>query len=243
MSIISITTSQNIELEYELGSLGDRIVGRIIDGLIIIAYVILLFVLFNLAPKGSIEGNYLLLMLFFLPIVFYDLVSEILMNGQSVGKKVMGIKVISLSGEQPSYSQYLIRWLFRLIDFSFSGSLVAFITVAVTEKKQRLGDIVAGTVLIKTNPRTELSQTIYQPLNQQEYKVTYPEVPLLSDNDIQLVKEVITTVRRTGNSLLALQAQQKVEQVLEIQSKNSEPIRFLQTILLDYNYLTSLEQD
>src|SRR5688500_1881020 len=130
MNSISITTTQNIELEYELGSLGDRVVGRIIDGLIIIAYVVIILVFMSYVGKGISGASTLIMFMLFLPVVFYDLVSEIVLNGQSVGKKVMSIKVISLNGEQPSMSQYLIRWLFRLIDFTFSGSLVALITVA-----------------------------------------------------------------------------------------------------------------
>jgi hypothetical protein len=162
-----------------------------------------------------------------------------LLNGQSPGKRVMNIKVISLNGLQPSFGQYLNRWLFRLIDFSFSSGLVALIMVAVTEKKQRLGDLVAGTILVKTKLRTQLHQTIYQPFSTDAYQVTYPEVINLKDHDMQLIKEVIITVSRTGNSMLALQAQQKIEQVLHIYSKETAPITFLQVILTDYNYVTA----
>ncbi len=241
MNTISITTSQNIELEYELGSLGDRIVGRIIDWLILIAYIVIVILFISYAGRGMSEAGTLIMFLFFLPVVFYDLVSEIVLNGQSVGKKVMGIRVISLNGDQPTLSQYLIRWLFRIVDFSFLGGLVALIVVAVSEKRQRLGDMIAGTVVIKTTPRTALSHTIYEPVAPAEYRVTYPEASNLNDSDIQLVKEVILTVRRTGNIMLAVQAQQKIEQVLNIRSKSAEPMYFLQTILADYNYLTSQE--
>jgi uncharacterized RDD family membrane protein YckC len=241
MNTISITTSQNIELEYELGSIGDRVVGRIIDLVINVAYVVIVILFLSYAGNGLQGAGTVVVFLLFLPVVFYDLVSEIVLNGQSVGKKVMGIKVISLSGDQPTISQYLIRWLFRVIDFSILGGLVALILVAVTEKKQRLGDLIAGTVLIKLNPRTSLSHTMYEPVSTVEYKVTYPEASYLNDNDIQLVKEVILTVRRTGNTMLALQAQQKIEQVLHIESKSADPRSFLQTILADFNYLTSQE--
>src|ERR1051325_3778146 len=108
------------------------------------------------------------------PVMFYDLLCEMLLNGQSVGKKVMGIKVISLNGNQASFGQYFIRWLFRIVDFSFSGSIVALVMVAVSEKKQRLGDLVAGTVLVKTKPRIQISDTIFQQ-HEENYQVTYPE--------------------------------------------------------------------
>lgn len=238
---INITTSQNIELEFEPGSLGDRIAAAIIDDLIIAGYVFAVIMLFssgNLRSGRSGFSIFLFVMLA-LPVVFYNLASELLLNGQSAGKKMMDIKVISLSGEQPSFSQYLIRWIFRLIDFTFSGQMVGVIMVAATEKKQRLGDLIAGTAVVKTKRRTEINDTWYVPADT-TYHVTYPEVVNLTDNDIQLIKEVILTVRRTGNTMLALQTRQKIEQVLHIQSRQPEPIAFLQTVLSDYNYLTSL---
>jgi uncharacterized RDD family membrane protein YckC len=240
MNTITITTPQNTEIEYELGSLGDRIIGALIDWLIIIAYVIVIMAVFVFGRSGGFSGSYqVVLVLFALPPVFYDLACELFLNGQSMGKKVMGIKVISLSGEQPSFSQYLNRWIFRLVDFTISSNMVGLIMVAATEKKQRLGDLIAGTVLVKTKLQTALTDTWYEPTTAENYKVHYPEVIDLKDNDIQLIKEVISSVRRTGNTMLGLQAQQKIEQVLHIQSRHSDPMMFLQTVLTDYNHLTS----
>src|SRR4028118_785707 len=164
MNIISITTSQNIELEYELGSVGDRILGSIIDGIIKTAYAIFVMATFVFGNSRVFSGLYIVfLVLLALPFVFYNLASELLLNGQSVGKKIMGIKVLSLSGEPPSFSQYLNRWVFRLVDFTLSGNMVGLIMVAATEKKQRLGDLIAGTILVKTKPRTQLNDTWYEP--------------------------------------------------------------------------------
>ncbi len=241
MNTIKINTSQNIDLEYELGSLGDRIVGYIIDLLVIIAYVIIVIAVFfgfsGLSNLSAASG--ITMFLAFLPIFFYDLVSEIFLNGQSLGKMAMKIKVISLTGESASLGQYLIRWLFRVIDFSMFSGLVATITVAVSDKKQRLGDIVAGTAVVKTSPRSKLSQTIYAPIQNPDYQLTYPEVINLKDSDIELIKEVLRNYHHTGNTVLTLQAQQKVEQVLRIMSKQSESWNFLSVILRDYNFVTS----
>ena len=237
MNSIRITTSQNIELEYELGSIGDRIVGYLIDGLIIIAYIIIIVFFFNFGGLGS--SNLWLMLVLFLPVIFYSLISEIVLNGQSVGKKVMGTKVISLNGQQPTLSQYLLRWLFRLVDFSIMSGLIALVTVAVTDKKQRVGDLVAGTTVVKTKRRTDFSQTFYSPIPDNQYQVAYPEVINLRDSDIQLLKEVVISVRRSGNSFLTLQAQEKIEKVLNIKSREREPIDFLQKVLADYNHVTA----
>lgn len=241
MNTIKITTSQNIDLEYELGSLGDRVLGRILDGLVIAAYCLVFAAVIGFSNIGDFIGDniWLFILVIILPIIFYDLLCEMFLNGQSFGKKIMNIKVISLNGEQPAYSQYLIRWLFRLIDFSLSGSLVAFITVAVTEKKQRLGDIIAGTTVVKTKARTTIDDTLYVTTAPVAYKVSYPEVINLSDSDIQIIKEVLVNVRRSGNTMLAAEARQKVESVLKIKNQHYDAMSFLQVILADYNHLAS----
>ena len=240
MNIISITTSQNIELEYELGSVGDRILGSIIDGIIKTAYAIFVMATFVFGNSRVFSGLYIVfLVLLALPFIFYNLASELLLDGQSVGKKVMGIKVISLNGEQPSFLQYLNRWVFRLVDFTLSGNMIGVIMIAATEKKQRLGDLVAGTVLVKTAPRTQINNTLFEPTDAATYTVTYPEVINLKDRDVQLIKEIILSVMRTGNLMLATRAQDKIEEILRVKSRHNDPISFLESILADYNHLTS----
>jgi uncharacterized RDD family membrane protein YckC len=240
MSTVSITTTQNIELEYELAGVGDRIVARIIDMLIIIGYVLLFMGIIGFGNfSGFTSDNAVLFfVLIVLPIVFYDLLFELLMNGQSPGKRVMGIKVISLNGMQPSFSQYLIRWLFRLADFGIGGGLIALTTVAATLKHQRVGDLVAGTTLVKTKQRDNFQQTLYVPAIDTNYIVTYPEVIKMKDIDMQLIKEVLIRVRQTDNTYLAFEAARKIEETLHIKMQ-SEAIPFLQTVLADYNHLSS----
>src|SRR3954449_5649703 len=144
MAVISITTSQNIELEYDLASLGERIVATIIDLVILVGYIILIGMFTNFSDGLGYKYGWVYMFLF-LPITFYSLLCETFLNGQSVGKKVIGIKVISLNGNPASFGQYLIRWVFRLVDLWIGSFMLAVIMIAVSEKHQRMGDIVAGT--------------------------------------------------------------------------------------------------
>ncbi|HRI21468.1 MAG TPA: RDD family protein, partial [Panacibacter sp.] len=129
MAVISIVTTQNIELEYDLASLGERIVATIIDLAILIGYFIVIS-LFTSFSANLFEGGFEWIYVFlFLPAAFYSLVSETFLNGQTVGKRVMGIKVISLNGNQASFAQYLMRWFFRLVDIWLFGFVVATIVV------------------------------------------------------------------------------------------------------------------
>ena len=235
MSNILITTPQNIELEYELGSIGDRIVAGLIDYAIVIAYIIIIGMIMAYTSFGG-SSRQIIFFLISLPIYFYTLVSELIMNGQTVGKKVMNIKVISLNGNQASFSQYLILWLFRVIDIWMTFSLLSIIMIAVNEKCQRLGDIVANTTLIKTTAKTTIQQTLYVAVAETNYLATYPDVVHLKDGDIQLLKEVLINIQKSGNTMLALQAMRKIENTLNIKSQH-EPVTFLYAVLSDYNHL------
>jgi uncharacterized RDD family membrane protein YckC len=238
MAVISITTSQNIELEYDLASLGERIVATIIDLVILVGYVIVIGMFTNLSDGLDYKYGWVYMFLF-LPVTFYSLLCETFLNGQSVGKKVMGIKVISLNGNPASFGQYLIRWLFRLVDMWIGSFVLAVIMIAVSEKHQRVGDIVAGTAVVRTGPRTTLHETLYAPVADINYVANYPEVTKLNDSDMQLVKEVLMNVRKSGNTPLAIQTMEKIESVLNIKSHHDDPVVFLRALLSDYNQLTA----
>ena len=237
MSVIKITTSQNIDIEYELAGLGERIAAGVIDTLIKLAYAFIVFLL----GVGIMDdmGTVYFIVVIALPFSFYTLVSEVLMNGQTVGKKVMSIKVVSMDGGQATAGQYIIRWLFQPVDFYMTVYSCAFLTVGFSDKSQRLGDMVAGTLVIRTAMRTSLNQTLFvPPVEAPQYTVTFPEAAGLTDRDAQLIKDVLLSVYKSGNSLIAFHAVEKIKQVLQVQSA-MEPVSFLQILLADYNYLTS----
>lgn len=93
--------------------------------------------------------------------------------------------------------------------------------------------------MVKTRPRTQISDTIFHEVKEDDHQVFYPEVVNLRDQDVELIKEVLRSVNRSGNILLAFQAQQKVEQVLAIKSKHPDSKSFLNAVLVDYNFITS----
>lgn len=80
--------------------------------------------------------------------------------------------------------------------------------------------------MVKTRPRTQISDTLFHETEGNNYEVIYPEVINLKDQDVELIKEVLRSVNRSGNILLAFQAQQKIEQVLHIKSKHNDAKSF-----------------
>ncbi|HCI71200.1 MAG TPA: RDD family protein, partial [Balneola sp.] len=87
------------------------------------------------------------------------LIFEVVWNGKSFGKWMMGLQVVMLDGSSPSFGNYLIRWMLRLLEVSFTNGILAFITVLINGKGQRLGDIAAKTCVIKTRKKVKLSDT------------------------------------------------------------------------------------
>jgi uncharacterized RDD family membrane protein YckC len=242
MQTIRITTSQNIDIDYEVAGVGERIVARLIDlGLYIV--IIILGVIVGSIMGRRIDSSVTIIVVisvYAILFVFYDLVCEIFLNGQSIGKRVMKIKVVSLNGSRPTIGQYLLRWLFRIVDFTLSSGLCALICVAVSGKHQRVGDIVAGTTLIKTQPRTPLSNLAFMPVAD-GYLPVYNEADQLSDRDITLVQEVIRTYFETGNSVVVYTMATKIKELLTVSCKEGmDDLVFLQTIVKDYTHLITV---
>lgn len=233
MSSIRVNTTQNIQLEFELASLGDRILAFLLDWVVIIAYVFLIFIIFfNLFKEATWA-----VILLFLPALFYYLILETFLNGQTIGKRARNIRVVSLDGNNATFGQYLIRWLFRLIDITLTEGLCGLLCVALNPNHQRLGDMVAGTAVIKTIVPVSLEDTIYTPV-ENNYEVHFPEVVNLKAKDIQLIKEVLQHDAHSGNLLLVHNTAEKIRDVLQIHSE-MEPYLFLHTVIADYNYLES----
>ncbi len=243
MQTIRITTSQNIDIDYEVAGVGERIVARLIDYALFILILILGLIGGNLL-RSSVDQSLLIIVLIIIYAalyVFYDLICEIFMNGQSVGKRVMKIKVISLDGSRPSSGQYLLRWLFRIIDFTLTSEICGLISVAVSDKSQRVGDIVAGTTLIKTQPRTLLNNLVFNPVAD-DYEPVFNEVIQLNDKDIALIHEVIQTYLKTGNSVIVYNTAERIKELLSVTPLvQMDSMKFLQTILKDYNHINAQE--
>jgi hypothetical protein len=183
----------------------------------------------------NMSAVYLLLLL---PVLMYHLVCELTLNGQSIGKKIIGIKVIGENGGRPALHQYLIRWLTRPFDFFFLG-LVGLLTVVLSRKNQRLGDMAAGTLVIKTKIQTDIDDTVFFEL-EENYVPRFKEVMRLSDRDMNTIKGVLNNSRRYNNFDVAARLADKIRMVLNI-TEYVEPVEFLEILLKDYNYFSNRE--
>lgn len=243
METVKVSTSQNIDIDYAVAGLGERITARLIDlGMFLGIYFImaLLAIPLGLTRVTSPMVIYILFGLFIAAFIFYNLLCEIFMNGQCVGKKMMKIRVISIDGSQPTIGQYLIRWVFRLADIWLTAQIGGLICIAVSDRKQRIGDIVAGTTVVKTRPRTALEHIAFHPVDE-NYTIVYPNVHLLRDRDIELIHEVLATFYKTANHELIGNLSARIATVLGIPTpERRKQLVFLDTVIKDYNHQSSV---
>ena len=244
MTQLSINTTQNVIINFSSASVGERIGAYFIDLLIKIAYFIVIFYVFfyTLSLNRVIErldpwSQMAIYMIFALPIIIYSIVLESLLEGQTFGKKLLKIKVVKIDGYQASFGDYLIRWLFRIIDISMTSGIIGLITMVVNSKTQRLGDISAGTAVITLKNKINISHTILEDIGE-EYKPKYPLVIKLSDNDARIIKETFQASLKNTDSEILNKLVSKIEQVTGIKNDLASKKEFVQTILKDYNYYT-----
>ena len=235
LETIRIDTPQNVAIEYNVATIVSRGFAAILDWIVLVGYTVLLWWVFSwFAIELWDLPQWVNILLLGIPWTFYNLLFEIFMDGKSIGKRVMNLKVARMDGGQPGLGHYLMRWIIRPIDSAppiFLGAVV----VLFNGKGQRLGDIAAGTCVISLKQRVRLSDTLLVDLPE-DHKPTYAEVIRMSDKHARLVKRVLRNSSTRRRRLVEQMAERvKRELVLTTEQPAEE---LLKTVLLDYVYLT-----
>ncbi len=262
MPLIKISTIFNIDLEFEIAPVYKRILAYLLDFTVLLLYIISMkYLYYNGVDVTDDYMNKRIgmdILTISLPMLLYSFVSEVLMHGQTLGKKLFNIRVISLSGGEPSISQYLTRWMFRVFEWPFFFGYIMFsgtaftayiiitlflglgvaIIIATTRKNQRLGDVAANTVVVDTRSDYSVNDTVFMDIKEENYEVKFPEVLRLSDRDINTIKNVLDVTYKNRQHELSERVALKVQNVLNI-STDMPAESFLQKLLSDYNYLAT----
>lgn len=264
MPRIRINTIFNVALDFETAEIPRRVLAYLVDfTLMVLYYVSMKYFLYS-----SVEGDYDItirqsyvgidLLIISLPLLLYFPVSETLMHGQTIGKRLLDIRVISLDGGEPTVSQYLVRWMFRVFEWPFffgytifSGkSLIAYILltfllgflvlliITISPKNQRLGDLAAHTVIVYASQAYSVEDTLFIEVDRENYQVEFSEVLRLSDRDINTIHHVLHRYFKDGKQEVCHKLAERIKSVLQIES-NKEDIEFLKKLMLDYNYLAT----
>ena len=159
---------------------------------------------------------------------------------------------MKVSGERPGLKEVFTRWLFKG-DFIWISAdifvllwvgfgLLGIIFSATADRNQRLGDVIANTVIIKN--RSSLNYTLKDILsikNQDNHQPTYPNVTRFTDEDMLLIKNTIQRVQKYPNpetKKFAVQLADETAVLLGLSETPAKRMEFLQTLLQDYVVLT-----
>ncbi len=235
MQTIQIRTTQNVFIHYPLASVGDRILAYLIDRLILVLFVVALIVLF---ANLEMEIIWVWVVVIVIPYLVYSLMFEIFMNGQTPGKAAMNIRVIRLNGTPATVGDYILRWIFAPIDFGFLGGAIALILVAAGGKGQRLGDMVAGTTVVKLVEQKEITAQEVFVAAEDTYQPVFAQAIQLTESDIEIIQRALEVNRDHGNAKPMLAVTEKVKTQLGI-TTDMPPIRFLYTLIKDFNHLSA----
>ncbi|GGI57208.1 RDD family protein [Winogradskyella haliclonae] len=238
MSKLAINTAQNVNLDYKLIGLGERMVAFLIDGIILLTYMTIMENLVNLSQIFDADGwtRRGFLGLFYLPAFFYSLICHIIFSGRTIGKMIMKIKVVRLDGAPTQWYNLFVRWMLRIIDIWMFFSSIGVLSILLSDRKQRVGDAAAGTVVISIKKKHKITSTILEDITD-DYIPVFNNVTLLSDKDVRIIKEAFLISKKNTDYKTLNLLRKKICDILQIKSELYD-LQFIDTILKDYNYYT-----
>lgn len=236
MSELQINTTQNVKIKFTAAGVGERLVAFIIDTTIKIGYLLVLNKVFGVFEDMDQWSQIGISTVLSFPVMFYTLALETFLDGQTLGKKALKIRVVKIDGFQATFSDYVVRWFFRIVDVWLFG--IGFFVIIFSKKLQRLGDMAAGTGVISLRDKVNINHTILEQLKT-NYKPTYPNVIKLSDNDARIIKDTFTRAKAAKDYATLIKLRNKLIEVVGIKEvKQSSDIEFIDVILKDYNFYT-----
>lgn len=228
-----------------MASVSDRIFAQMLDCLFIWVYMSLVsMIFFSLSSTIFIdrinEQLFIIICVFLLlPVIFYHLIFEFFFGGASPGKRILKIKVVHADGSSPTFGSYLMRWIMSLLEcYMLPG--IGLLFIIFNKQGQRLGDMMAGTVVIK-NYDFKLHHINLDSFGyvQPNYKPCYPEVASLTVRQAHVVRDTLINNSSNRNYYID-QLTTKLTQYLNIPpliNQNNEI--FLNTVLNDYRFYSS----
>ncbi len=242
MESIEVLTGQHVKIEYKSASIVDRILACLIDGIIKYAYLMIIFMIFSSMNLFKAHDDLLvvLFIVLLLPFFLFHFLFESLWGGRTPGKKILNIQVTNEDGTAIGIGGFFLRWLIRPIDTLFMGG-VGIIFIIASSKNQRLGDMAAGTIVVKNYPKQQSINNDLYSFNA-DYQVKYPQAAQLTKGQVLFIIRTLEIPQpkndyRDNEGVTELA--EKVKGVLNIEEKGVSRT-FLENIVRDYYYYDSL---
>jgi uncharacterized RDD family membrane protein YckC len=243
---ITLSTPQNVNISYPLASLGQRAGAFLLDSFFFVICGVLLVLIFSDFLEGIGYRAIQMLLTYFPFLIFIALKSVLEVNweAQTPGKKILGIRVVRLDHKPLSLGDAFIRNVIMVLEVILSSGVIAALAVSANARRQRLGDLVALTVVIsKTDLSRNFTLNDILKLNQQysDEKIVYRQAVLLQESDMLFVKQLLALMQSEGNfkhDAVAQQLAAKLASELGISPQPHHYTVFLKQLLTDYIVLT-----
>lgn len=254
MSTVNFESSQYVSVEFALASAGQRLLAAFIDIALFVVYFIVIAVFFSdaLFFRTSNYTDFFWLLLIKLPWIFYNPVCEYFNNGQTLGKYILGIRVVTVNGEQPKLKEIFTRWIFKgdflwisanaLVLIWFAMGFISIGIISISKYHQRLADVLSNTIVIKTRGTSMYSlKDILSIKDSNTHEIQYPQVTRFTDEDMMLIKNTILRLRKHPSPATIQFGKELCEetaQLMGIEPVETKRMEFLETVLQDYVVLT-----
>jgi uncharacterized RDD family membrane protein YckC len=188
----SVLTPERVSLQYDIAGIGSRGAAAIVDTAIqLVAVVVFFFGVSAAAVVGAsvgIRGDGLTVLLFGLIVLAlfvitagYFMVFEILWNGQTPGKRLVGVRVIRENGYPIRPVDAVIRNLVRIVDWLPATYGIGVLTMLLNRRSKRLGDFASGTIVIREGARGATAAMIPTVTASRGYTLTNSDATLVRD--------------------------------------------------------------
>ncbi|HEY8344352.1 MAG TPA: RDD family protein [Bacillota bacterium] len=246
MEDYKIITPENVELDYKIADVGSRFLALCIDTLIqwlTMLGVIFLLTLLNVKElnldtrMAGFSESVVIGIVIALPFVFqflYFVILETAWSGQTIGKRVLNIRVRKEGGYPPGFWDIFLRNLIRAVDLLPIFYGIGFITMFFNKKAKRLGDYAAGTIVVKEVSRRRLRRFLKEELSPVDSSPVQPSgdtvfadtgcsiiLPYITREDYYLLKDLIS--RREKLSNYGALAEQVLRSLLAKASADQSP--------------------
>lgn len=185
----ALITGDAVLLDLRTASFATRIVSAVIDG--VLQLVLLIGGILSVAwfaDRAALDDGFLaagVLLASVLAYVGYPVLSELLLRGRSVGRLVMGTRVVRDDGGPVHVRQSVLRALMAMFEIWSTTGAVALVCSVIDRRSRRIGDLLAGTMVIQERMRTHPPQRIEVPLSLRDWAqaadVGRLPLPLLQD--------------------------------------------------------------
>ena len=242
MANVKITTGQYVTIEQKVASVSDRVYAQMLDAGFMWVYLVVASIGLLVIETGFEDNrtlNSILLFAIFLPIIFYHPFFEYFFKGASPGKKILKMKVVHIDGSSPTLGSYLMRWIMYLVECLLMPG-IGLLCILFNKNCQRLGDMMAGTVVIKTNSRyyTNWDLGQYGFVNN-DYVPVYQESAQLSVRQVDVIRNTLW-LDNSNRSYYIDELSNKVMSFLKIPPLiTGDNEKFLRVVLNDYSYYSS----